>query len=96
MFPSRSFWSLEQYNEDLQFWKLKVNDQDQGHGKGEKHIIGYNFSSNHRRDLKLSLLDSITQGPTYVTLTVTFDLDLKKYGQGQIFRKNQTFCNYVE
>ena len=32
----------------------------------------------------------------WVTLTVTFDLDLEKFGQGQIFEKNRTFSNLVE
>ena len=58
----------------MKFWKLKVNDQGQGHGKGQKHIIGYNFGSSRRRDFKLNLLDSIPQGPSHVTLTMTFDL----------------------
>ena len=75
-------------------WKLKVNDQGQGHGKGQKHIIGYNFGSNCHRDFKLSLLDSITQGPSSVTLTVTFDLDLEKFGQGQIFQKSNFLQPY--
>ena len=40
--------------------------------------------------------DRVTQGPSYATLTLTFDLDLEKLGQGQNFEKNQTFFDLVE
>ena len=39
----------------------------------------------------LSPLDSRSQVPSYVTLTVTFDLDLGKSGQGQSFEKKSNF-----
>ena len=87
MLPS----SDRQHNAMNIFWNIKVNDQGQGHVKGQKHIYGYNFGSNCRRDFKLSLLDSITQGLSYVTLTVTFDLDLEECGQGQYFQKKSDF-----
>ena len=57
------------------------------HKERQNHIFGYNFGSNGRRHFKLSSLDNITQGPSYVTLTLTFDLDLENLGQGQSFRK---------
>ena len=53
-------------------------------------FFGHNFASNRRRHFKLSVLDNKTQGSSYVTLTLTFDLDLEKLGQGQSFRKKQS------
>ena len=37
--------------------------------------IDHNFGSNYRRHLMLKPCDGPSQGPSYVTLTVTFELD---------------------
>ena len=75
----------------MDFWEVKVKGQGQGHAKREKHIIGHNFGSNWHRDFMLSSWDSTSRGPSYVTLTVTFDLDLEMFGQGQSFEKKTNF-----
>ena len=62
--------------------------------KRQNHIFGYKFGSNCRRDFKLGLLRSITQGQSYVRLTVTFDLE--KVWSRSKFLKKSNFGNYVE
>ena len=57
----------------------------QCHAKGQIHLISYNFASNCHRDFKLSLYFSLWKGTSNMTLTLTFDLDLEKFYQGQKF-----------
>ena len=33
----------------------------------------------------------VTQGPSYAALTLTFDFDFEKFGQGQSFDENRSF-----
>ena len=60
-----------------------------------KHIISYIFGSIYHRDFKLSLYDIMSQGPTFVTLTLTFDLDRISQGQGQYFRKKLNLASNI-
>ena len=60
-------------------------DQGQGQAKGQTHLIGYNFSSNCHRDFILGSYFSVRKAALNMTLTLTFDLDLEKFAQGQKF-----------
>ena len=62
-------------------WEAK----GQGQAKGQIHLISYNFASNCRRDFKLGFYFSLWKGASSMTLTLTFDLDLEKFNQGQMF-----------
>ena len=87
-------WDPEQGTAKL--WPQKVKGQGQGHWKGRKHFIGYNFGFNCRRHLMLGPYGRVTQGPSYAALILTFDLNLEKFGQGHNFDENQSFFNLVE
>ena len=61
--------------------------QGQDRAKGEIHRIGYNFASNCHRDFKLGSHFSLWKAAPNMTLTLTFDLGLEMFAQGQNFRK---------
>ena len=63
----------------------EVKGQGQGRAKGQIHLIGYNFASNCHREFKLGSYFSLWKVTPTMTLTLTFDLDLKKFTQGQNF-----------
>ena len=59
--------------------------------KRSKHIIDHNFYSNWSRHLMLRPYVIVTQGPSHVTLTLTFDLDLKSSVKVKVFQKIELF-----
>ena len=65
----------------IYYWEVK----GQGQAKGQIHLISYNFASNCHRDFKLDLYFSLWKVASNMTLTLTFDLDLEKFDQGQKF-----------
>ena len=71
--------------EVIHLWNVKVKGQVQGRAKGQIHLIGYNFASNFHRDFKLGSYFSLWKAAPNMTLTLTFDLDLQKFTQGQNF-----------
>ena len=66
-----------------QIQNFKVKGQGQGRAKGQIHLIGYNFTSNCHRDFKFGSYFSLWKVTPNMTLTLTFDLDLEKFAQGQ-------------
>ena len=64
---------------------LEKFTQGQGRAIGQIHLIDYNFASNCHRDFKLGSYFSICKAPPNMALTLTFDLDLEKFIQGQNF-----------
>ena len=63
----------------------KVKGQGQGQAKGQIHLIGYSFASNCHRNLKLGSYFNLWKATPNMTLTLTFDLDLEEFTQGQNF-----------
>ena len=61
--------------------KVKVKAEQ----KVKIHLISYNFVSNCHRDFKLGSCFSLLKAAPNMTLTLTFDLDLDKFTQGQNF-----------
>ena len=66
----------------------EVKGQGQGRAKGQIHLISYNFVSNCHRDFKLGSCFSLWKAAPNMNLTLTFDLDLEKFNQGQNFLKH--------
>ena len=63
----------------------KVKGQGQGRAKGQIILISSNFASNCHRDFKLGSCFSLWKAAPNMTLTLTFNLDLEKFTQGQNF-----------
>ena len=63
----------------------EVKCQGQGQAKGQIHLISYNFASFCLRDFKLGSCFSLWKASPNMTFTLTFDLDLEKFTQGQNF-----------
>ena len=57
--------------------------QGQGRSKSQIHLIGYNFSSNCHRNFEFGSNFSLWKAAPNMTLT--FDLELEKFIQGQDF-----------
>ena len=83
----QSFWNMSIKNNS----KVKVNQnvnikgQSKGRAKGQIHLIGYDFASNSHRDFKLGSYFNLWKAAPNMTMTLTFDLDLEKFTQGQNF-----------
>ena len=63
----------------------KDKSQGQGWSKGQTLLISYNFASNCHKDFKLGSCFGLWKATPNMTLTLTFDLDLEKFTQGQNF-----------
>ena len=72
-----------------QIQTFKVKGQGQGWAKGQIYLTGYNFASNCHRDFKLDSYFSLWKATPNMTLTLSFDLDLEKFTQGQNFETYQ-------
>ena len=62
-----------------------LKGQGQDLAKGQIHLIGYSFASNCHRDFKLGSYFSLWKAAPTMTLTLTFNLDIEKFAQGQNF-----------
>ena len=68
-----------------QIQNCSVKGQDQGRTKGQIHLIAYKFASDCHRDFKLGSYFNLYKATPNMTLILTFDLDLEKFTQSQIF-----------
>ena len=59
--------------------------KSQNQAKGQIHLISYNFVSFCHRDFKRGSCFSLWKPAPNMTMTMTFDLDLEKFTQGQNF-----------